>query len=115
MLRPRPQNWFPTGRNIPSPARRSARDGAAEICGPNFFSAFNGRFAAGAPTLVRFHNFIGGPSLCYPPKRCPETNAYPGNVAVPYLIHLFTNFVILVRNPGRTSFSITVASPPGPH
>jgi hypothetical protein len=51
----------------------------------------SGQFTTNAPTLVRFHNFIGGPSLCFPPKRCPETNAYSGNLAVPYLSHSFTN------------------------
>jgi autotransporter-associated beta strand protein len=51
----------------------------------------SGRFTTDAPTLVRFHNFIGGPSLCFPPKRCPETNTYLDNVAVPYLTHSFTN------------------------
>jgi hypothetical protein len=51
----------------------------------------SGQFTTNAPTLVRFHNFIGGPSLCFPPKRCPETNSYNDTAAVPYLTHSFTN------------------------
>jgi len=31
----------------------------------------SGRFTTNAPTLLRSHNFIGAPSLCFPPKRCP--------------------------------------------
>jgi len=50
-----------------------------------------GQFTTNAPTLVRFHNFIGGPAQCFPPKRCPETNGYSSSIAVPYLTHTFTN------------------------
>lgn len=51
----------------------------------------NGRFTTNAPALLRPHNFIGGPSLCFPLKRCPETNLFTDNVAVPCLAHSFTN------------------------
>jgi len=51
----------------------------------------SGQFSTNTSTLVRSHNFIGGPSLCFPPKRCPETNVFTDNIAVPYLTHSFTN------------------------
>lgn len=51
----------------------------------------SGQFTTNTPTLLRSHNFIGSPSLCFPPKRCPETNFFTDNFAVPYLTHAFTN------------------------
>jgi hypothetical protein len=51
----------------------------------------HGQFTAQSPTLLRAHNFVGSPSLCFPPKRCPETNIFSDTVAVPYLTHVFTN------------------------
>ncbi|HKX61375.1 MAG TPA: autotransporter-associated beta strand repeat-containing protein [Verrucomicrobiae bacterium] len=50
-----------------------------------------GRFATNSPTLVRAHSFIGGPSQCFPPKRCPEVNTFATNGPVPYLTHVFAN------------------------
>lgn len=50
-----------------------------------------GQFTTNAPALTRPHNFIGAPSICFPPKRCPETNAFSELKAVPYLTHSFTN------------------------
>lgn len=51
----------------------------------------SGQFTTNRPPLLRSLNFIGGPSLCFPPKRCPETNVFTDRVAVPYLTHTFTN------------------------
>jgi autotransporter-associated beta strand protein len=59
--------------------------GPCESC---FF--INGRFTTNSPTLVRAHTFVGGPSICFPPKRCPDTGV-SGNQPVPYLTHVFTN------------------------
>ena len=64
----------------------SASGGACESC-----FVVNGHFTTNAPTLLRAHNFIGGPSLCFPPKRCPETNIFTDDIAVPYVTHSFTN------------------------
>ena len=51
----------------------------------------SGHITTNSPTLLRSHNFVGAPSLGFPPKRCPETNVYADTVAVPYLTHTFTN------------------------
>jgi autotransporter-associated beta strand protein len=50
-----------------------------------------GQFSANPPTLVRSLNFIGSPSICDPPKRCPETNSFTDLLAFPTLTHTFTN------------------------
>ena len=50
-----------------------------------------GSFSAETPRLVRYHNFIGGPSPCFPPKRCPEIATYSNSLALPYVTHTFTN------------------------
>ncbi len=49
------------------------------------------QFTASSPRLFRPLNFIGGPSLSFPPKRCPETNVFTDRIAFPYLTHSFTN------------------------
>jgi len=51
----------------------------------------SGQFTGHAPTLLPSPNFIGAPSVCLPPKPCPETNFYSDTVAVPTLTHSFTN------------------------
>jgi hypothetical protein len=50
-----------------------------------------GQFTTNTPTLVRSLNFIGAPSICDPPKRCPETNTYSDLLAFPTITHSFTN------------------------
>ena len=51
----------------------------------------SGQFATNTPTLLRALNFVGAPSLCFPPKRCPATNLFTDLAAVPHITHTFTN------------------------
>lgn len=53
--------------------------------------AVSGQFTTNSPRLFRSMNFIGGPSLCFPPKRCTETNAFTDRIAIPCLAHTSTN------------------------
>lgn len=60
--------------------------GGCESC---FVSS--GQFTTNTPALLRSLNFVGGPSLCFPTKPCPQTNFFSDTVAVPYLTHRFIN------------------------
>lgn len=51
----------------------------------------SGAFTGSTPTLFRFLDFVGAPSLCYPPKSCPGMNALSDTTFVPFLTHRFTN------------------------
>jgi len=51
--------------------------GGRDIC-----PVVSGQFTTNMPTHLRAHNFIGAPSSCFPPKRCPETHFCSDVVAV---------------------------------
>lgn len=51
----------------------------------------HGRLSASSRLLTRAPLFVGGPSLCYPPKRCPELEAFSKVTALPYETHSFHN------------------------
>ena len=69
----------------------SGNDCAHQTGGCESCFAVSGQFTANTPTLLRSLNFVGGPSLCFPTKPCPQTNFFSDTVAVPYLTHRFTN------------------------
>lgn len=71
---------LPGGNNCANPT------GVCESC-----FVVSGQFTTNSPTLVRSLNFIGAPSICDPPKRCPETNSYSDLLAFPTITHAFTN------------------------
>jgi autotransporter-associated beta strand protein len=47
-------------------------------------------FTHNTPTTVRPLDFLGGPSLCFPAKQCPQTN-FVNQAAVPYVAYAFGN------------------------
>jgi autotransporter-associated beta strand protein len=51
----------------------------------------SGQFTTNTPALARPLNFIGGPSTCFPLKRCPEMTNGNLKTPVPYITHMFTN------------------------
>jgi autotransporter-associated beta strand protein len=72
-----------------SPA--SGNDCARPTGGCESCFVVSGQFTTNTPGLVRSLNFIGAPSICDPPKRCPETNSYSDLLAFPTITHAFTN------------------------
>jgi autotransporter-associated beta strand protein len=75
---------------LPDGVDCNAGGGACESC-----LVVSGRFTGGLPAIAQRLNFTGSPSVCYPPKPCPDLDPLPDLVPdvppVRNLVHGFAN------------------------
>jgi autotransporter-associated beta strand protein len=71
--------------SVPDGVDCNSGGGACESC-----FVVMGQFTTNLPTTLRPPQFVGAPSVCFPPKPCPQTNSF-ADIAFPYVSYPFIN------------------------